>query len=164
MIYWAETETSQGEFPWPQRIPSTAEIQHSSSDADRKLWLDYLAKLNDRELHSSQASGFTPWALLAVVAATVYTAVPKIPSFVATPGMATTSLVTLALEADVLFFEGLSIVALVCFCGPSVQSRLATAHSKRASSITILTGRIGIAVLAVIHFAAAVKLPKYGNR
>jgi hypothetical protein len=135
----------------------TGEIQGSSNDAERKLWFDYLAKLNDRELQSARASGFTPWALLAVVAATVYAAAPKIPSFVSTPGAVTTSLVTLALETDVLFFEGLFILSLMAYCAPRVHSRLAPERSERASSIVILTGRILITALAAAHFVAAFK-------
>jgi hypothetical protein len=31
-------------------------------------WLDYIIKLNDREINRRRASGFTLWALLGVVA------------------------------------------------------------------------------------------------
>lgn len=49
------------------------------SDAERKkLWLDYLGKLNDRASRADQASGMTTWVLIGVVGTLLYSAIPKL--------------------------------------------------------------------------------------
>jgi hypothetical protein len=146
----------------PEDLPSQG-TQPLSDDAQRKLWFEYLAKLNDRELQSSQAYGFTPWALLALVAAIIYHGVPQIPAFLSTPGAATASLVTLLLEIDVLCFGGISVVALIGYCGPASQSRLLPELNKRAAQVRNWTLRIFFAAVAAMHFIASARTTGFPN-
>jgi hypothetical protein len=49
-------------------------------DAERKIWLDYLGKLNDRELHR-KTLGPTDWGLIGVAAVILYRCIPQAPAF-----------------------------------------------------------------------------------
>lgn len=129
--------------------------QPSSEHEQRKLWFEYLAKLNDRDLQSTRASGFTPWALLAVAAAIVYNAVPQIPSFLSIAGAATTTLVILVLELDAVSLLGISVAALIFYCAPATQLRLLPEHNRRAKRMQIWILRTILAVLAAGHLAAS---------
>ena len=96
------------------------EGQAPSPDAERKLWLDYLAKLNDRQLQSARASGITTWVLLGVAAAILYKSVPQLPEFLSAPGTLGSSLIILMFEVDALLFLSLIPLYLVYFCRADV--------------------------------------------
>jgi hypothetical protein len=98
---------------------------------ERKLWLEYLARVNDRNLKSRQASGFTPWALLGVAAAVLYAAVPKIPEFFLTPGGLRTALIILPLESDVVALAALLFGALLTYCFQAESARVVPERDRR---------------------------------
>ncbi len=128
------------------------ETPQSTADSQRKLWFEYLSKLNDREIQSASASGFTPWALVAVAAAIIYQCVPQIPAFLSIPGVAKTSVLILLLEIDTLFFVGCSIVFMIVYSGPNLTSRLLPEHNIRAARTRTSALRILVAGVAVAHF------------
>ena len=141
----------------PQDLPPPV-TQPSSDDAQRKLWFEYLAKLNDRQLQSSRASGFTPWALLAVAAAILYHGVPRIPAFLSIPGGTTAALVLLALEIDALSLGGVVVLALIVYCGPGIRARLLPEHNKRALQIQTWIGRTVLVAVVAEHFLVFARL------
>jgi hypothetical protein len=78
----------------------------SNPDAARKLWFDYLAKLNDRSLQKTAASGATTWVLLGVAGAILYKIVPQLPHFLSLHGILGSTSVVFLLEVDsTLCFE-----------------------------------------------------------
>lgn len=137
----------------PEGVPSLG-TQPSSDDAHRKLWFEYLAKLNDRELQYSRASGFTPWALLAVAAAIIYQGVPQIPAFLSISGGMRTSIVVMGLEADVLLWGSAFVLALTLHCAPGIQARLLPEHNKRVGQIILGIALAMIGAMAAGHFLA----------
>lgn len=149
-----ETHMATHELP-PSETPT------SSHDAQRRLWFEYLAKLNDRELQSARASGFTPWALLAVVAAIVYKGVPQIPFFLSIPGALTATLVILVLEANVLVCCLTAFVLCpIYYCATGIRARLLTEQRRRAHRVTTWTLRVSVATAILAHFLASAHLSK----
>ena len=138
----------------PPEDPTSQGVQPSSDDVQRKLWFEYLTKLNDRELQSSRASGFTPWVLLAVAAAIVYKCVPQIPTFLSISGAAAAALVILLLEVDVLIGSGVFVLILVSSCAPGAPSRLVPEQSRRTTQLGVFVGRTLLVAVIVGHFAA----------
>ena len=111
------------------------EGQAPSPVAERKLWLDYLGKLNDRHLKSDRASGVTTWVLLGLAAAILYKSVPQLPEFLSTPNALGSSLIILMFEVDVLLFLILFLAYLVYFCTGAVQGRLFPETKKREKQV-----------------------------
>ena len=122
----------------------------------RRLWFDYITKLNDRDLQSSRASGFTPWVLLAVAAAIVYKCVPQIPTILSVPGAPKLTLAVLSLELDALFFMVFSLAALVQGCQPGHPSRLVPEQKERSNQVIVVILRGVLIAVVVAHFRAAV--------
>jgi hypothetical protein len=54
-----------------------------SNNKNRKLWLKYVMKLNDRTLAKQQSSGFTTWAILGIVVIVSYKIIDQLPVFLA---------------------------------------------------------------------------------
>ena len=68
--------------PAQDSLPST---NTSSLNAERRLWFDFISRLNERNLEASTKSGATTWVLFGVVVAIIYRCVPRIPSFLSNP-------------------------------------------------------------------------------
>jgi len=126
--------------------------QVASDDAQRKMWFEYLTKLNDRELQSARASGITPWALFAVAMAIIYKSVPQIPGFIATPGALKASLVVLILEIDAFVYSATAVVGLTYYCAASVRAHLLTEPSRRAAQIRLWGLRVALFAVTTVHF------------
>ncbi len=135
----------------PDDLPSQG-TQASSDDAQRKLWFEYLTKLNDRELQSARASGITPWALFAVAMAIIYKSVPQIPVFIATPGALKASLVVLILEIDAFFYSATVVWGLTYYCATGVRAHLLTEQSRRADQMTLWGSRMVLFAVTTVHF------------
>jgi hypothetical protein len=135
-------------------LPSQG-AQTSSDDSQRKLWFEYLAKLNDRQLQSARASGITPWALFALAFAIIYKSVPQIPGFIAIPSALKVSLVVLILEIDALFHSATAVFGLIYYCASGVQAHLLTERSRRAGHVRLWGARMALVGVAMAHFIAA---------
>jgi len=91
-----------------------------------KLWLDYLAKLNDRSARQDQLSGMTAWVLISLIAVLLYKGVPALSSIIEDQQKVR--------SAEVFFFLGLNfaVAALLAYRG-----FLNFAGRSRQSDITI---------------------------
>lgn len=138
--------------------PTAVESAHPNEDNLRRLWFDYLSKLNDRELQSSRASGITTWALLAVAAVIVYRGVPEIPRLLSQAGAVRGTVVALILEIDVAFFLALGVVGLFYYCSGEAQARLLPECNRRAAEVTVWVGWACLLALAAGHFLVALLL------
>lgn len=84
-------------------------VTDTNSEGDRKLWFDFLSKLNDRSLQQKRESGATTWVLLAAAAAIVYKCVPLIPQFLSVPATLKAASLIFILEVDILMFFGVVV-------------------------------------------------------
>jgi len=144
----ANDESLKGNEPAPQ-------------EAERKLWLDYLAKLNDREIQSARASGFTTWALLAVAAAIVYRSVPQLPRFLSTANALKESAVIFLLEANAVLFFAVGFSLLVYYCAGETETRLYSEIGRRVFRVEFWTLLLMMLGLAIVHFAVATELASF---
>lgn len=100
----------------------------SAEQDDRKIWLDYLGKLNDRALHRARASGFTAWAVVAVILALCFRLLPALPVIITDASQRGAYLVASTMVLTNIFFASLLfIVAVVSDLDPieaRLQSRL----------------------------------------
>jgi len=131
------------------------EVQASSDEFERKLWLDYVTKINDRDLQSAHAYGITPWALVAVAGAIIYRSVPQIPAFWATPGMPTAGLAVFLLEADFLFHFLAFFVFLIFYCASGIEARLMPEQNIRAARVKEWFIRALLIISIVAHLGVA---------
>jgi hypothetical protein len=117
----------------------------------RKLWLDYLSKINDRELQQNHLSGVTDWVLAGVLTAIAYRGVPLVPSLLRVPGLTHATAVMFTLEVNLLLFTMFAIVELLFAKGSGEQPRILPKERRPPLGRVSL---IGI-VLAVCSFLLA---------
>jgi hypothetical protein len=102
----------------------------SSPDGERRLWFDYIAKLNDRSIQTNRESGATNWVLLGVAVAIVYKSVPQLSYVLSTSEVLKSALEILLLEINALIFFGIAIFLLVYFSAGKNDRRLVpTTHA-----------------------------------
>jgi hypothetical protein len=136
-----------------QSIPNERHVV--SEDNLRKLWLEYLAKINDREIQYSQASGITTWALLAVAAAILYRGVPRIPAFLSIAHSTSMAVVILLLEVDILFSLVAGLSGFLAYCDFGTPARLIPERETRFREVLGWMIRPSLIGLALAHFLAA---------
>jgi hypothetical protein len=107
----------------------------SVQDPERRLWFDFLAKLNDRSLQGQSKSGATNWVLLGVAAAIIYKCVPLTPTFLATPGSVKAASVLFFLEVNAFVLLLTALVSLQYYSQAGTRRRLLPEGAKRVVSI-----------------------------
>ena len=124
----------------------------SSEDAHRKLWFDYLTKLNDRNLQSARATGVTVWVLLGVAVAIVYRCVPLIPGFLSTENALKSAATIFLLELDaILHFLG-TFAVLLYLCGLTPEGRLVPDSAKKLNWVSQCVAIFALTCFALAHF------------
>jgi len=106
-----------------------------SLDPQRRLWFDYLAKLNDRSLEASNKSGATSWVLFGIAVAIMYRCVPRIPSFLGSPSYVKAALTVFLLELNMFVTFIFFIFGLIVYPGGIVERRLKPERARRAERI-----------------------------
>jgi hypothetical protein len=130
----------------------------------RKLWFDYLSKINDRELHQNHLSGVSDWVLMGLLGAILYRGIPALPSLLKIPGLASSVTVTLTLLANSLVLLLFAVASLLLAEEPGEQPRVLP-RSKRGLGLTPLLALAGLATLSLwlsrtpgqpsyVHYAA----------
>lgn len=122
-----------------------------TTDGDRKLWFDYLCKLNDRAMSSKRESGATNWVLVAAAVAILYKCVPLLPWFLSIHGAFQASLVALLLEMDVVAFAGSAFVFVAHYAIGDPAARLLPEATKRARSVVMTIVRTMTLLLAALQ-------------
>lgn len=107
----------------------------SATKTDRKLWFDFLAKLNDRNLQEKRESGATAWVLLAAAVAIVYKAVPLVPHFLSVPGATRAALTMFLLGADTVIFVMIALSGVAIYATGGVEKRLIPDIAKRVRRV-----------------------------
>ena len=134
---------------------SLATAARTPEELQQKLWLEFVRRLGDRQRASIGKSGASTWALFGVLAATLYTCVPRLPSFLANPQNWRNQLVLLTLWADVIAFFALGYVFFVYFCMGGIEARELAGFNRRfhaSYELLLIPLQLGF---AVAHFAAA---------
>lgn len=119
---------------------------------ERKLWFDYLSKLNDRSLHETSKSGATTWVLLGVLVAIAYKAVPLIAWFLSVPGYLDATRRLFFLETNVAICLFSVLVMVTTYTAGSSPRRLLTERVRRSIQMTINTLWIVWGLLSVAQF------------
>ena len=122
-------------------------------DAERKIWLDYLGKLNDRDLQR-KASGATEWALIGVAAIILYRCIPQAPAFLATRGAVYISLIILTLMIDLCANVYAALLSLATYLEVDIQPRLLPDERKRLFDVLMWVTLCVVFVIVVMHFAS----------
>jgi hypothetical protein len=104
------------------------------------MWLDYIIKLNDREISKRQASGFTYWAQLGVISVIFYRLLEKLPI-----------LITNIIPINQIFVIIINLL-LTLFAGFIVINMLFPSQSERRllSTMSKKTGRYSGIILCVM--------------
>jgi hypothetical protein len=139
-------------------------VSSASDAAERRLWLDYIARLNDRRLRTTGSSGATSWALLLALIAVLYKTVPQLPVFLADANNLKNCIVFLVLEFDAAFFFIASYAYLLSFYQGGSPAISLSEQFKRLRWITVFAVLIVQIVLVIGHLMAARILPARSNR
>jgi hypothetical protein len=126
-------------------------------DRERKLWFDYIAKLNDRSIQTARESGATNWVLLGVAVAILYKSVPQLPQWLSTSNALRSTLTVLVLEIDAFTFFAVAFVFLALFSAGGVASRLWPKVTERLHQITVWATEVALVILAVSGFWLAIR-------
>lgn len=114
----------------------------------RKLWLDYLGRLNDREIRSANVSGATTWVVIAAMAGIIYDAAARFPQFLSSAPDWTHLSQILLLQVNATYFAGLGIVYSLYYCIGETEGRVDPPLQRRAGAITRLVSMwLSIALL-----------------
>jgi hypothetical protein len=122
-------------------------------DSERKLWFEYLTKLNDREMQMARSSGATSWVLLAVAAGIAYRSLAEFKQLLSTPYALTTAAIVGVLLFDSFFWFRFAGTGLFYYCSGKVEGRLLPDIGRRALSVWNSVLQVGFIALGVAHFA-----------
>ena len=130
--------------------------------AERRMWFDYLSKLNDRVETSRRISQPTTWVLIGVAAAIIYRAAPEIPHYAAIPGFLVGTLVAFVLEADVFLLVLAGLLCLVLYSAGSVRSGLMPEEQRGAQWLFTfqLLGTMFILISLHVYLAVFAMIPR----
>jgi hypothetical protein len=104
-------------------------------ESERRLWFDYISKLNDRRLQETSSSGATSWVLLGVETAILYRCVPRFGNFIAIPGALVAAAILLVLEADAVMISVFGMGCLLSYSNQSGRKRLLPKTSERVRGL-----------------------------
>ncbi|OFV85403.1 MAG: hypothetical protein A2620_02680 [Acidobacteria bacterium RIFCSPHIGHO2_01_FULL_67_28] len=127
-------------------------VSPRNADAERKLWFDYLAKLNDRDLQTARASGITTWGLLAVAAGIAWQGLHRLPKLLGTPTGFENASVTVVLQLDAVYMLTSSVLCLLDVIRGETEDRFLPETRKPAYWVVTAILFFFIATLAVAHF------------
>ena len=130
---------------------ATAQTASSRDDlAERRLWFDYLSKLNDRAL-SRRALQPTSWVLIGILAALIYKMAPQVPAYLKIPHAVKQGLTVLAFSFDIVLTTAFAAHVVVWFCSGSRKGRILAERNRRATLILTIELILLIAALGVLH-------------
>jgi hypothetical protein len=127
----------------------------SVDESERKFWLEYLARLNDRRVRAGGISGATSWALLGVLVAILYKAIPQLPAFLVDRSNFNNCLVLFVLEVDVVLHLIFSYFFLLGFYSGGVAAASLPERSRRLRWIVVPAVLVLQFVLTIGHLTAA---------
>jgi hypothetical protein len=121
------------------------------ADPERRLWFDFLSKLNDRSIQEQRESGATGWVLLAAAVGILYTCVPLIPHFLSLPGALRAASVIFLLEVDGLAFFYAAYALALHYSKDIAGGRLQPHALSRFLQAFSLAVCFGALILAALH-------------
>ncbi len=134
--------------------PTLPVTRPDSEESQRKLWIEYIRRLGDRHAASIGRSGASTWALFGVLAAILYTCLPQIPSFLASPKNWRNQLVLLTVATDMVMFFVVAYALLVYYCMGGMEGRALPEFNRRFQSVAYLAIISLELVLATAHLFA----------
>ena len=132
------------------------------TDPERRLWFDFLSKLNDRSIQEKRESGATAWVLVAAAVWILYKCVPLIPLFLSLPGALRAASTIFLLEVDGLSFLALALGLALHWADEEVPGRLEPRTFSRPRRLLLLILYIGALVLAAAHGLLAARFAPPG--
>jgi hypothetical protein len=117
------------------KLDSTTEECSTLVEAERRLWFDFISKLNDRSLEQSNRSGATTWVLTGLVGAIMYKSVPLVSSFLSVPGDLNLAIVLLFLGFDLSLSLLVFVAGTMMYVHGPQKRRLWPERTVRAKSV-----------------------------
>jgi len=146
-----ENEKSTREASPVPDEPEIPQVTIENNDfAERRLWFDYLSKLNDRALNR-RALQPTSWVLVGLLAAIVYRVVPQVPGYLNTPNAVRQGLVVLALGADTVIALTFAAAFVLEYCSGNRKGRVLAERNRRSHWISLTQMTLAIALLGALH-------------
>ncbi len=122
---------------------------------DKEALITYISKLNDRNLQHQQASGFTLWAILGLIAYLILDISDKIPSIINSTELKFYLVIFSAGVIDFLILIGLLIFSLMVYSTPFGKRRFFSIVDSRSSVLLISPICFMFLVFSIINFKAA---------
>lgn len=110
-------------------------------EAKRRLWFDYLSKINDRNLLRHRSSGLTTWAVVGALALLVFRVLDRAPLLMATPSLWPFLLFASTILADFTLYAWVNISWLHSG-SKSPQTIRLQSTSERDSNLMANTGLV----------------------
>ncbi|MBZ5645145.1 MAG: hypothetical protein LAO19_20485 [Acidobacteriia bacterium] len=133
--------------------------RQASDEAARKVWLDYIGKLNDRHRQSIGSSGATSWVLFGALVAILLSTIPRLTSFLKNPANLSSALVCFAFEFDVAIMLLAAYSYLLYFHLGGMATRTVPDRSRRVQPIIHVGVMMMQLFLIFSHFLAAKSAP-----
>jgi hypothetical protein len=127
-------------------------------DAERKIWFDYVVKLNDRSLQQTKVSGATTWGLLGVAVVILYKTVPLLPRLFSLPGILSSTSAMVLLETDAVLHLGAAFFYLLYYSIGGTEKRLLPRTAQRPRNIIFVASVVLMTALSFLHFLVSYKV------
>ena len=142
----------------PNIAETSPEKNPPAYDAERKMWFDYIAKLNDRSLQQTTVSGATTWGLLGVAVVILYKTVPLLPLLLSVPASVSSTSAMILLEADAVLYLGLGFSYLFYYSTGGTEKRLLPRTAQKQRNITFSAGVGSVTLLSFLHFVVSYRV------
>jgi hypothetical protein len=124
---------------------------------ERKLWIDYIRSLDERQRQRMQRSGWTSYVLITVLAGLLYQFAGRLPNLLHTSGMVSASIVCSTLLLDLLIYLSVAYFELYVYSAHGFEFRVAPEQTRRISEITRWSLLVLVFGLGIIHLLLGVR-------
>ena len=131
---------------------------------ERELWLSYIGKLNDRALNRQRASGFTAWAVMAVIVALCLKILPNIPFSLADPVQRSFHLLATTVICIFIFFFFFFIMSSVVSHADSDEARLQSRIQRASEPIVYTSMSLFLGALSILSYNCTIVASTYFMR
>lgn len=103
--------------------------------AARRIWLEYISKLNDRAVSRQQASGFTTWGVAGVIAILLVKVIRYLPNVIVAPASGVFHLTVLTCVINLFIFGGALLILVLSVGTVTGEARLKSRMSRISAPI-----------------------------
>ncbi len=129
------------------------------NELDNRFWFEYIMKLNDRTLSRRQSSGFTTWAVTALLIIVLYRVLDGSSSIMRSPESWPLFSISFVTIANFIFSLVILASVLLFYVVPQSEVRLMPKLSKAFMCVVYISVIILIGVFGILNFVVVYYMP-----